>query len=213
MQPDRTTDRFVQYGCGLSAPAGWRNFDASPTLRAKRAPVLGMLLRRVGAPFPDNVEFGDVTRRLPIADGATEMVYCSHVLEHLPLDGLRAALVETLRILRPGGTFRLVVPDLEQLIDAYKASNDDDAAVKFVRDTIMGQETRPRGLGASLRDMLGNAQHRWMWDYKSLAAELRAAGFVDIRRAQFGDNPDPALAVIEDESRWTDCLGIECRKP
>lgn len=33
MQPDRT-DAFVQYGCGLSAPAGWRNSDASATLRA-----------------------------------------------------------------------------------------------------------------------------------------------------------------------------------
>ncbi|MCW3849345.1 methyltransferase domain-containing protein [Sphingomonas sp. LB-2] len=210
---DAATNRFVQYGCGLSAPAGWRNFDASPTLRAKRLPLLGLLLRRVGAPFPENAEFGDVTRRLPVADNAAELVYCSHVLEHLPLDGFRAALAETFRILQPGGIFRLVVPDLEVLIDQYKASNDDDAAVKFVRDTIMGQETRPRGLGASIRDMLGNAQHRWMWDYRSLASELAATGFIAIRRAQFGDNANPALSAIEDESRWIDCLGIECRKP
>lgn len=213
MRAGATTDKFIQYGCGLSAPDGWRNFDASPTLRAKRMPVLGALLSKVGAPFPANAEFGDVTRRLPVADSAAEMVYCSHVLEHLPLDGFRAALRETLRILQQGGTFRLVVPDLEILIDQYKANPADDAAVKFVRDTIMGQESRPQGLAASLRDMLGNAQHRWMWDYKSLAHELRNAGFVDIRRARFGDNDNPALVEIEDETRWHDCLGIECRKP
>ncbi|MES2441441.1 MAG: methyltransferase domain-containing protein [Pseudomonadota bacterium] len=212
MQASRANE-LIQYGCGLSAPAGWRNFDASPTVRAKRMPVLGLLLARVGAPFPANVEYGDVTRRLPVPDGDARLVYCSHVLEHLPLAGLRAALAETFRVLESGGIFRLVVPDLEVLVDVYKASQADDAAVAFVRDTIMGQEDRPAGLVGSLRDMIGNSQHRWMWDYKSLAAELRTAGFTDIRRAQFGDNPDPALAAVEDESRWTDCLGIECRKP
>jgi len=30
-RPDR--DAYVQYGCGFCAPATWRNFDASPTLR------------------------------------------------------------------------------------------------------------------------------------------------------------------------------------
>lgn len=212
MQANSSND-LIHYGCGLSAPAGWRNFDGSPTVRAKRLPVIGALLSRVGAPFPANVEFGDITRRMPVPDGSARLVYCSHVLEHLPLAGLRAALRETFRMLKSGGTFRLVVPDLEVLIDAYKASDADDAAIKFVSDTLMGQEDRPAGTGGMLREALGNSPHRWMWDYKSLAAELRGAGFVGVRRAQFGDNPDPALAAVEDESRWLDCLGIECRKP
>lgn len=212
MQSEQTGD-LIHYGCGLSAPAGWRNFDASPTVRLKRLPVIGALLRPIGAQFPRNVAYGDVTKRLPVADASARMVYCSHVLEHLPLAGLRAALRETLRVLKPGGVFRLVVPDLEQLVDAYKADPSDDAAVQFVRNTILGVEERPAGLAASVRDMLGNSQHRWMWDYKSLAAELAEAGFVNIRRAQFGDNPDPALAAVEDESRWFECLGIECNKP
>ena len=213
MPASRATNELIQFGCGLSTVEGWRNFDASPTLRAKRLPVLGLLLKRVGAPFPANAEFGDVTRRLPVPDGAARLVYCSHVLEHLPLDGFRAALVETRRVLRAGGVFRLVVPDLEVLVDAYRSNPSDDAAVTFVRDTILGQETRPAGFAGSVRDLLGNSQHRWMWDYRSMAAELRDAGFTDIRRAQFGDNPDPALAEIEEEDRWTDCLGVECRNP
>ncbi|CAO5043555.1 MULTISPECIES: hypothetical protein [Microcystis] len=28
--------KYVQYGCGWSAPSQWRNFDASPTLRFER---------------------------------------------------------------------------------------------------------------------------------------------------------------------------------
>lgn len=213
MQASRETNELIQYGCGLTAPASWRNFDASPTLRAQRLPVVGGLLKRVGVTFPDNAEFGDVTQRLPVPEGAARMVYCSHVLEHLSLEGFRAALKETFRVLRSGGTFRLVLPDLEYLIDAYKASKDDDAAIKFVRDSIMGQERRPSGLKATIRDALGNSQHRWMWDYKSLASELQAAGFVDIRRAAYRDNPDPALVAVEEEDRWEGAVGIECRKP
>jgi hypothetical protein len=30
-----------------------------------------------------------------------------------------------------------------------------------------------------------------MWDYKGIAEELKAAGFVDISRAVFGDSADP----------------------
>ena len=45
---------YVQYGCGLSAPAGWMNFDASPTLRFERSPI-GFLYTRNRERFPRNV--------------------------------------------------------------------------------------------------------------------------------------------------------------
>lgn len=108
MQAERSRDNFIQYGCGLSAPAGWRNFDSSPTLRAQRLPVLGARLHRIGAPFAESAE---------------------------------------------------------------------------------------------------------SVDHKSLAAEIRSAGFFGSRRAQFHDNPDPAQAPMEDDNRWIDSLGIECGKP
>jgi hypothetical protein len=51
-----------------------------------------------------------------------------------------------------------------------------------------------------------------MWDFTGLAAELADAGFKIMRRASFGDNPDPALRSVEEENRWIGCLGFECRK-
>ena len=45
---------YVQYGCGFSAPAGWMNFDASPTLRFERSPI-GFLYTRNSERFPRNV--------------------------------------------------------------------------------------------------------------------------------------------------------------
>jgi hypothetical protein len=52
-----------------------------------------------------------------------------------------------------------------------------------------------------------------MWDYKSIKAELEDAGFVQVRRAFFGDSGDPMFKEVEVESRWADdCLGVECKK-
>jgi hypothetical protein len=203
---------YVQFGCGLTAPESWTNFDASPTLRLQRIPVVGRLAaRRVR--FPANVHYGDIVRGLPVQSESCHLVYSSHVLEHLALEDCRAALRNSWIILKPGATFRFVLPDLETSIQRYLASQSDMPASDFVRSLVMGHESRPRGLRAFLQEWLGNERHQWAWDYKTLAAELRQAGFTDIRRAALGDNPEPRLRDVEHPDRWNYCLGIECRRP
>src|SRR5687767_6441655 len=108
------TGLYVQFGCGLSAPDGWLNFDSSPTLRAQRLPLIGSAIARASdTRFPEAVRYGDIVTGLPVADGSCKGVYASHVLEHLALEDMRTALRNTWKILEPGGVFRLVVPDLE----------------------------------------------------------------------------------------------------
>jgi len=204
--------QLIQYGCGLSAPEGWRNFDASPTLRLQKIPVLGALVPRGRVRFPASVSFGDVVRGLPVPSQSSDAVYCSHVLEHLSLNDLRAALRETYRILRPGGVFRGVLPDLEVLARSYVESTAPDASTIFVRSTLLGTEDRASGLKGVVEMALGNSRHLWMWDYKALAEELRAAGFVNLRPARFGDGSLPQFAAVEQKDRWDDSLGFECRR-
>ena len=203
---------YLQYGCGWCAPEGWLNFDASPTLRFERMPLLGRLYTRNEKRFPAGARYGNVVRGLPLPDDSCAAVYCSHVLEHLALDELRAALAESRRLLRPGGRFRLVVPDLEREVEHYRSDGAADAAIRLMERTELGWRDRPRGIRGLLREWLGNSRHRWMWDYPALARELEAAGFRDIRRARFGDSREPRFAEVEDEGRWRDALGIECLK-
>lgn len=161
--------------------------------------------------FPPNVLYGDVVKGLPLPRRAASLLYCSHVLEHLCLSDLRRALLNCRRILRPGGVFRLVVPDLEHLIRCYSADDSPRAATTFMEDTMLGRKVRLRGLLGLIRERLGNSQHLWMWDYKSLAAELDAAGFSSIRRAALGDSQIAAFDLVEHQDRWANALGIECR--
>ena len=205
--------RHVQYGCGLSAPPGWRNFDASPNLRLQRVPLVGALARRLsGVAFPRNVEYGDIVRGLPLPPESCDGIYASHVLEHLALDDLRLALRHTLRCLRPGGRFRAVVPDLRLLAQEYLASEDAAAASRFMERSLLGARTRQRALLPRLRALVGNSAHLWMWDYPSLRQELLAAGFATVRRACFGDSEDQRFSEVEEWERWDEAVGVECTR-
>lgn len=207
---------YVQYGSGFSAPENWRNFDASPTLRFERVPVFGRLYTRNDQRFPPNVEYGDVVKGLPVASDSCAGVFASHVLEHLSLKDFHKALEETRRILRSGGMFRLVVPDLYHLcrryVERYETGvpNANDA---FMRDSYLGQTSRPRGPLGLLKACLGNSAHLWMWDEPSLSSALEEHGFGSVRRAEFGDCRDPAFRAVEHAERFKGACAMEAAKP
>lgn len=205
----------VQYGCGLSSPPGWWNFDASPTLRVQRLPVIGHALARGSVRFPPDVRYGDVVRGLPLENNSCQAVYASHVLEHLCLNDLTIALAETKRILKIGGRFRLVVPDLETLCSSYLKEalvGDCEASHRFMRSSHLGLESRERGLRSLLEIAFGNSKHLWMWDRHSMPAALHQAGFSSVREARFGDSEDSCFNAVEDEARFVDSIAFEAVK-
>lgn len=209
------SDGYVQFGCGVCAPVDWQNFDAGPVFWLQsRLPFLSPILKKRGFPdYPRNIKYGDVIKGLPIAPQSAQAVYCSHVLEHMVLEELRVTLRNVFQYLTHGGTFRLVVPDLEQLTRTYLADSASDAASRFMRQSYLGEMKVPRGLKAMPAALFGRSRHLWMWDYKGMAEELEAAGFTSIRRAQIGDSADPHFYNVESEGRWKDCLGIDCKRP
>lgn len=203
---------YVQYGCGWCAPETWLNFDCSPTLRFERLPVIGRLYTRNAKRFPKNVRYGDIVRGLPIPQSCCRGIYCSHVLEHLALEDFQIALQHTFEYLRPGGVFRFVLPDLEQLSRDYLAASDTAAASRFLEDSCLGRKRRARGLRGVLCDWLGNSSHLWMWDEKSMTAELLKHGFRDVRRVTFGDCEDRHFDAVEEKGRFVKCLAMQGRK-
>ncbi len=206
------TSEYVQYGCGWYAPAGWLNFDASPTLRWERLPIVGQLWTKNTRRFPENVRYGDIVKGLSISKGSCKGIYCSHVLEHLALTDFEVALAHTWEYLAPGGAFRFVVPDLEHLARAYLLDEDSLAACRFMEATYLGKKQRVRGLRAVLLQWLGNSGHLWMWDEKSMFKKLSEHGFKNIRRAYFGDAEDKKFNEVEDKGRFEGCLAMQCER-
>lgn len=100
--------RVLNLGCGGRLHPDWVNIDQTAT----RPGVLAH----------------DLTQPLPFAAATFDAVYASHVLEHFSQDKAEALLGECLRLLRPGGILRLVVPDLEWLARRYLLAIEDAAA-------------------------------------------------------------------------------------
>lgn len=210
-------DLYVHYGCGSNAPDSWMNFDASPTLRIQHTPVIGTIFKNsLSADFPANVKYGNIIKGLPIADNTCAAIYCSHILEHLSLTDFKTALANTYKMLKPGGTFRCVVPDLEVMAREYIQqldAGDKNAAVLFVGDqTILGSKTRQKGVSGLVRSFLGNSRHLWMWDSASLQEQLREAGFKNIRPCLYGDSSIEQFKTVETQEHYHYAIGVECTK-
>jgi predicted SAM-dependent methyltransferase len=183
-------------------------------LRWERIPLLGHLYTKNGQRFPQNTRYGDIVKGLPIPDQSCQGVYASHVLEHLPLDQFHIAITNTRRILRPGGIFRLVVPDLETPAKEYLRrlqAGDPLAADFFLRATHLGCPVTKPGFTGVLQRALATSLHHWMWDSTSITKSLQDHGFEQIRQCEFGDCPDPMFQYVEEENRFKDAVAIEAR--
>lgn len=207
---------YVQYGCGLSAPKEWMNFDVSPTLRIQKIPIIGALLKKqLNTVFPSNVRYGDIIIGLPISENSCDGLYCSHTLEHLSLNDCRQALANSFKILKKGGIFRCIVPDLEFAARSYIEgldNGDNLASLNFMNSTLLGIKSRTLGLKGFSNSLFGNSHHLWMWDFKSLSQELKNVGFSQIRSCKFNDSEDEMFKHVEDISRFESSVAIQCRK-
>lgn len=212
---------YVQFGCGYSAPEGWLNFDSSPTLRLEKLPIVGKLVRKNVEPFPSNVMIGDIVKGLPVPNSSADGVYASHILEHLTKVDFQLALQNTYKILKGGGIFRLIVPDLEArargYVDRLNAGST-DANDWFMVTSHLGLSSRPKNAVAKVSRVFGGSLHLWMWDFQSLQRQLEEVGFVRVRRCALGDSGDSMFDRVENPKRFYDEdygipeLAVEARK-
>ena len=207
---------YVHYGSGTSAPTDWINFDSSPTLRIQKTIIIGRLFKRfLNVVFPQNVLLGDIVNGLRITDNSCDGIFCSHVLEHLCHADLIIAINNTYKMLKPGGIFRMVLPDMEFYCNEYLSSlknNKSDACFKLMQDSLLGSKNRKKGFLNFIQSFYGNANHLWMWDYNSLSNVLLDAGFKKIRRCEFNDCEDKMFLSVEEKNRFDNCLSIEVYK-
>ncbi|MGH7552947.1 MAG: class I SAM-dependent methyltransferase, partial [Longimicrobiales bacterium] len=98
----------LNIGCGSSIGDRWLNIDSSCSLSLSRLPLVGRLLARLlSLPmWPKAVVSGDIVKGLAILPNSCDLVFASHVLEHLAKEDCYRALRNIYRCLRPGGYFR-----------------------------------------------------------------------------------------------------------
>ena len=181
----------VNLGCGLAVATGWVNIDGSLNALVSTLPhfLHRLAYRLTGANrYYGEVEYcrllrdhffihHDLAYGIPLADGVADFVYSSHFLEHLFRRDGEKLLIECFRVLKPGGTVRVVVPDLAYAISLYDAGDKE----KMLSDNFFVED-----------DDSYYARHKYMYDFQMLSDSLTRAGFHDVRRCCFrtGNTPD-----------------------
>lgn len=137
---------YLNLGCGPSTSSEFVNIDAVPQSHTHYVADIQHLFM-----FPSN---------------SVDLIYASHVIEHIPRSELDATLKEWLRVLVPGGILRFGVPDFDQLIKAYQQSDRD---IDSIVNQLMGQ-------GAPYDD------HHSIWNREYAEHLLKRVGFSDVRK-------------------------------
>jgi SAM-dependent methyltransferase len=132
----------------------------------------------------------DLTAALPYPDGAIARVQAQDVLEHLPFEKVPFVLDEIYRVLKPGGIFRLSVPDYRSPVQKRRSVYDWRGRV--TGDLLMGAEPWFDGASgdARVRFTADGEAHLWFPRYELithlvLKSEIRKSaikfyqGFLD----------------------------------
>lgn len=71
------------------------------------------------APSPIVDIVADISKPLPIEENTYDLIYMSHVLEHIPWYDTVKVLKELCRILKPNGVLEVCVPDFKKIVGVY----------------------------------------------------------------------------------------------
>lgn len=115
----------------------------------------------------------DATKPFPVKDGYANLIFASHVLEHLSLAEALNFLKECHRMMCNGGYIRIAVPNVWDL--ARKYTNDD---LGFLKHISPGAEKAPCEIDKFYEVAL--AGHKCMYDSCNLKYLLESAGFRNI---------------------------------
>lgn len=115
--------------------------------------------------------------KLRLCSNSVEIIYCSHVFEHLPRDKCSLVLKEWLRVLKPGGRLYLGVPDLEAIFRC---------CLEQLSDYEQSQNAREK-VDLAMGIIYGGQGNRYNFHYNghsfvTLKMLLESVGFVDISR-------------------------------
>jgi SAM-dependent methyltransferase len=199
----------VNLGSGLRVAPGWINVDGSLKIVAAGWP--DFLVRQVykfisdeNATSPEqfvgvlanntfvhhNLKYG-----IPLPDSSADFIFTSHTLHHLYRDEAAVLLKDAFRVLKPGGTLRIAVPDLEYIMSLYQR----------------GERERVLGYFFYLSDPRNQYSRRhYQYDFELLRQLLAGVGYREIRRCEFQQGRTPDLEVLD--NRPDETLFVEADK-
>jgi predicted SAM-dependent methyltransferase len=136
----------LHLGCGDRKIAGFINIDIREDVR------------------PDIVD--NAFELTKFENNSVDLIYSSHMLEHLSRKDSMRALQRWFAVLKTGGVLRLSVPDLQAVFEYYMFSKDLDTLFGF----LYGSQK------------YFHSFHYMGWDERTLRRDLELVGFENIKK-------------------------------
>ena len=193
-------------GCFHQVHEGWVNTDITPNILISRIPFSAKILHSLGVMNDEHyemhskgifkqVKYMNICKPLPYGDNTVECMFCSHVLEHLYPHQVKHLLTEALRVLTPGGIFRVSVPSLEWVVSLY----DKEDPYRFLNYMYELDFKRPKN------------SHKWMYNDQSLARLFNEHGFQKVNKCEYQQGLLPDVEKMD--SRPNESIFVEACKP
>jgi hypothetical protein len=176
----------LNLGCGayaLPQAVGWENWDDDPLTPADR---------HLHVP------------PIPVPDGAVAEIYMGHLLEHLEPVEADALLRECYRVLAPGATLGVVVPDTRWVLEQYVRQS--GQRVELPQGVFWELDDLDAVGSVFLYSTIQDSRHRWSYDETTLRRALSRAGFRV--RGAIDRWHDPRASA---HNAWS--LGVDVVKP
>lgn len=209
----------INIGSGPDGRADWVNLDwgilpllGKMSWLVKFFVNIKIFPKNYSTSWPKSLRLVDCRKKLPFKDQTADFIYTSHFIEHLPRYRTIELLRECKRILRTNGILRIGVPDVKLLSEKY-VNGDKDFFMLFEKMTnqvdklesladlfvqhFYGHDcwSKPNIIQKFQRLFIRG--HLWMYDYDSLSAVLREAGFLVIKHCQAGQGRTPDIEHLD----------------
>lgn len=170
----------LHIGCGKVYLHGWTNVDIFSSVAADL--------------------YCDITR-LPYSAESFDLIYASHVLEHVHRHMVLATLQHWRDMLKSGGVLRLAVPDFAACCEWYRRTGD----LESLMGLLYGGQNYPKN------------SHTIIFDEGSLTSALAKAGFTEVRtwdwrataHSQYDDFSQAFLPHMEKNTGLLASLNLE----
>jgi predicted SAM-dependent methyltransferase len=183
--------RGLNLGCGGQTISGWLNIDED---LPHHVDIIWNL--REGLPF--------------IPTSSFDVVYSEHFLEHIDRKSALNLMRECTRSLVPGGVVRIAMPNLDDLLRAYRdGDKHPDVNESFSEEFGGAFQTRGELFNIAMRAW----GHTYIYNVEDAILLLKAAGLENVKSVEHLQSEHPLLAGRETRPPYQSGLIVEGTKP
>lgn len=156
----------------------------------------------------EHLDYKSGVKNLPqFEDNSIDLIYASHVIEYFDRFEIISILKEWRRVLKPGATLRLAVPNFAVLSKLYLSGK---IELKNVLGPLYGKMTMDED----------TIYHKTTYDFKDLKILLLDCGFTNVatydwrvtEHSQFDDHSQAYFPHMDKDNGTLISLNVECNK-